>query len=41
MRFKLGLNLTRYYSINFDIPKRDKKKNYFYHYSLYWDEKRN
>ena len=29
MRFKLGLNLTRYYSINFDIPKRDKKKIIF------------
>ena len=29
MRLKLGLNLTRYYSINFDIPKRDKKKIIF------------
>lgn len=29
MRFKLGLNLTKYYSINFDIPKRDKKKIIF------------
>ena len=40
MRSKLGLNLTTYYSINFDVPKRDKKKNYFYYYSLYWNEKR-
>ena len=29
MRLKLGLNLTRNYSINFDIPKRDKKKIIF------------
>ena len=29
MRFKLGLNLTRYYSINFDIPKKKKKKIIF------------
>jgi len=26
MSLKLGLNLTRYYSINFDLPKRNKKK---------------
>ncbi len=26
MSLKLGLNLTRYYSINFDLPKRSKKK---------------
>ena len=29
MSSKLGLNLTRYYSINFDLPKRDKKKIIF------------
>ena len=29
MSLKLGLNLTRYYSINFDLPKRDKKKIIF------------
>ena len=29
MRSKLGLNLTSYYSINFDVPKRDKKKIIF------------
>ena len=26
MSLKLGLNLTKYYSINFDLPKRNKKK---------------
>ena len=26
MRSKLDLNLTRYYSANFDLPKRDIKK---------------
>ena len=26
MSFKLGLNLTKYHSINFDLPKRNKKK---------------
>ena len=26
MSLKLGVNLTRYYSINFDLPKRNKKK---------------
>ena len=26
MSLKLGLKLTRYYSINFDLPKRNKKK---------------
>ena len=29
MSLKLGLNLTRYYSINFDLPKRSKKKIIF------------
>ena len=29
MSLKLGLNLTRYYSINFDLPKREKKKIIF------------
>ena len=29
MRLKLGLNLTRYYSINFDLPKRNRKKIIF------------
>ena len=40
MSSKLALNLTRYYSINFDLPKRDKKKNYFYNLTLYRYEKR-
>ncbi len=26
MSLKLGINLTKYYSINFDLPKRNKKK---------------
>ena len=26
MSNKLGLNLSKNYSINFDLPKRDKKK---------------
>ena len=25
MSLKIGLNLSRYYSINFDVPKRSKK----------------
>ena len=29
MSSKLGLNLAKYYSINFDIPKRNKKKIIF------------
>ena len=29
MSLKLGLKLTRYYSINFDLPKRNKKKIIF------------
>ena len=29
MSFKLGLNLSRNYSINFDLPKRAKKKIIF------------
>ena len=29
MSLKLALNLTRYYSINFDLPKRSKKKIIF------------
>ena len=29
MSSKLGLNLTNYYSINFDLPKRIKKKIVF------------
>ena len=38
MSSKLGLNLAKYYSINFDIPKKQKK--IFYRYSLHWDDKR-
>ena len=29
MSLKLGLNLSKYYSINFDLPKRGKKKIIF------------
>ena len=29
MSLKLGLNLTKYHSINFDLPKRSKKKIIF------------
>ena len=29
MSLKLALNLTKYYSINFDLPKRSKKKIIF------------
>ena len=40
MSSKLGLYLTKYYSINFNIPKRLKKKNIFYNFTLYRDESR-
>ena len=40
MSSKLGTYLTKNYSINFDLPKRSKKKNYLYNITLYRDEQR-
>ena len=35
----MWLKITTNYSPNFSIPKRSKKKNKIYYFTLHWNEK--